>query len=101
MVMWQNRQALLLRRQALLAKIANQRVELNDLTTRWQPVLSVADTSLNIFKIVRSNVVVVAAVTGFLVMRGSGLTGLLRSASRVWKIYRYVNAFSKKITSRL
>jgi hypothetical protein len=99
--MGQNRQAVLLRRQVLLAKIADQRVELNDLAIRWQPVLGVADNSLNILNIIRSNVVVVAAVAGFLVMRGSGLTGLLRSASRVWKTYRYVNEFSKKITSRL
>jgi hypothetical protein len=99
--MGQNRQALLLRRQALLAKIANQREEMKDLSIRWQPVLSVADKSLSMFSFIRANVLLVAAVAGFVLMRGSGFTGLLRSASRVWKIYRYVNAFSKKITPRL
>lgn len=99
--MGQHRQAVLLRRQALLAKIADQRVELGDLATRWQPVLSSADKSLNILYFFRSHVVWVAGIAGFVVMRGSGLIGLVRSASRAWKIYRYVNAFSKKITSRL
>ncbi len=99
--MGRHRHAVLQRREVLLAKIAEQRVELSDLASRWQPVLSIADKSLSLLGFMRAHVLWLAGVASFVVIRGSGLVGLLRITRRAWKTYRYLNSFIKKATSRL
>lgn len=89
------------RRQLLLAKIAGQREQLGEIGTRWQPALHVADQAWLAVHLMRSHAVLVAGVAALVVVRRRGVVGLLKGGWRIWKAWRYVNEFAKKITPRL
>ena len=98
------------RRQALLAKISDQREQLAEIGVRWQPALRLADGALVAARFLRSHPVLLAGLAGLagmaglaglVVVRRNGLAGLVKGARRVWNAYRYINEFSKKITQRL
>ncbi|MDO9053342.1 MAG: YqjK family protein [Gallionella sp.] len=89
------------RRQALLAEISGQREHLAELATRWQPALRMADQAVVAVNFLRVHPVLLAGLAGLLVVRRNGLSGLVKGVWRIVKAYRYVNDFSKKMTSRL
>lgn len=89
------------RRQVLLAEISAQREHLGELAERWQPVLRVADQAVVAVNFLRVHPVLLAGLGGLLVIRRNGLSGLVKGVWRIWKAYRYVSDFSKKMTSRL
>lgn len=86
------------RRQLLLAKIAGQREQMAVMATRWQPAFRVADLAWLAVNFARNHAVLVAGVAGLTVVRRRGVVGLLKGGWRVWKAWRYVNEFAKKIT---
>ncbi len=89
------------RRQALLAKISDQRGQLAELATRWQPALRLADQAVAAVNFLRVHPVLVAGLAGLVVVRRNGLAGLVKGVWRIVKAYRYVSNFSKKMASRL
>ena len=102
--MGQHRLEVMQRRQALLAKISDQREQLAEIGVRWQPALRLADGALVAARFLRSHPVLpagLAGLAGLVVVRRNGLAGLVKGARRVWNAYRYINEFSKKITPRL
>ena len=101
--MSQHRLEVMQRRQALLAKIADQREQLAGIETRWQPALRVADQAWIAVKFLRAHAVLAAGLAGIaclVVVRRSGPGVLVQGAWRVWKAYRYVKEVSKKIAQR-
>jgi len=102
-MMSKHMRAVMQRRRALLAKIAAQRGQLIDANERLQPAWLLADRAVAAGRFLRAHPVLVAGFAGWaglLVMRGRGLSGLLKGSWRVWRAYRYVNDFSKKLTPR-
>lgn len=91
-------QAVMQRRQVLLARINDQREQLAEIGTRCQPALQVADLSVLAVRFMRSHPALVAGLAGLAVLRRRSLAGVARGAGRVWLAWRYVNEFSKKIT---
>ena len=89
------------RRQMLLAKISDQRGQLTELATRWQPALCLADQVVVVVNFLRAHPVLVAGLAGLVVARRNGLAGLVKGVLRIVKAYRYVSNFSKKMASRL
>ena len=89
------------RRGELLAKIASQREQMAEIGKRWQTPLALADQGLAVMRFLRSNPALAAGVAALFVARRRGLAGLVRGAWRVWKGYRYLAAFSAKLSSRL
>lgn len=89
-------QAVMQRRQVLLAKINDQREQLAEIGTRWQPALQVADLTVLAVGFMRSHPALAAGLAGLAVLRRRSLSSLARGAGRVWRAWRYINAFSKK-----
>jgi len=89
------------RRGELLARIAAQRTEVAELGARWQVPLALADQGLAAVRYLRSNPFLFAGLAALLVIRRRGVVGLAKGAWRVWKGYRFIAAFSAKLTSRL
>lgn len=88
------------RRGELLARIAAQRGQVAEIGMRWRNPLALADEGLAAACFLRSNPVLVAGVAALLVIRRRGMVGLMKGVWRVWKGYRYLTAFSAKLTSR-
>lgn len=82
------------RRHELLAKIADQRVQLSASGEQWQPALLYADRARAVFDFVRGHAVLVVGVAALFLVRRNGLSLLLRSGWRAWKIYRYFKGLS-------
>ncbi|MFA6063650.1 MAG: YqjK-like family protein [Gallionella sp.] len=91
------RDDLMVRRQKLLAKIADQRVQLSALGEQWRPALLYADRARAVFGFVRGHVVLVGGVAALFLVRRNGLSLLLRSGWRAWKIYRYFKGVSARL----
>ena len=89
------------KRGELLAKIASQRGQVAEIGMRWQTPLALADQGLATIRFLRSNPLLVAAMAALIVIRRRGMVGLARGAWKVWKGYRYITAFSAKLSSRL
>ena len=89
------------RRGELLARIASQREQVAEIGTRWQTPLALADQGLVAACFLRSNPVLVVGVAALLVIRRRGVVGLVKGVWRAWKGYRYLTAFSAKLSSRL
>ncbi len=89
-------QAVMQRRQVLLARIDDQREQLAEISARWQPALHIADLSVLAVRFMRSHPALVAGLAGLAVVRRHSLAGLVRGAGRAWKAYRYISAFTKK-----
>jgi len=91
------RDDLMVRRQKLLAKIANQREQLSALGEQWQPALLYADRARAVFGFVRGHAVMVGGVAALYLVRRNGLSLLLRSGWRAWKIYRHFKSVSARL----
>ncbi len=88
------------RRGELLARIASQREQVAEIGTRWQGPLAIADQGLAAIRYLRSNPVLAAGVAALFVIRRRGVAGLVGGVWRVWQGYRYLTAFSAKLSSR-
>jgi hypothetical protein len=88
---------LLQRRQKLLEKIAEQRVLLAVLGEQWRPTLLYAHRARAAFGFVRGHAVLVGGVAALFLVRRNGLSLLLRSGWRAWKIYRYFKGVSARL----
>ncbi|OGS87960.1 MAG: hypothetical protein A2061_03155 [Gallionellales bacterium GWA2_59_43] len=88
------------RRGELLAKIAAQREQIAEAGARWQAPLALADQGLAVVRFLRSHPALVAGVVALFVVRRRGVVGLVKGGWRVWQGYRYLTAFSKKLSSR-
>lgn len=88
------------KRGELLARIALQRERVAEMGTRWKAPLALADQGLAAMRFLRSNPVLVAGVAALIVIRRRGVVGLVRGVWRMWKGYRYLNAFSARLSSR-
>ena len=89
------------KRGELLARIVSQREQAAGIGARWQTPLALADRGLTAMRFLRSNPVLVAGVVALFVIRRRGVVGLVKSLWRMWKGYRYITAFSAKLSSRL
>lgn len=89
------------RRGELLEKIAAQREQIAVAGMRWKTPLEVADKGLAVVHFMRSNPVLVAALTAAVVIRRRGTAALLSSGWRLWRLYRWGTSFSEKLTSYL
>lgn len=90
--------AVIQRRGELLAKITAQRGQLQEIGTRWQGPLALADQGLTVARFLRSHPVLVAGVIAIFVIRRRGVSGLIRGGWRMWKGYRYFTALSNKLS---
>ena len=88
------------RRGELLARIASQRGQVAEMGARWQAPLALADQGLAVVRFLRSKPILVASVVALLVIRRRGVVGLARSVWQMWKGYRFLTAFSAKLSSR-
>jgi hypothetical protein len=95
------RDDLMARRQKLLAKIADQRVQMSEFSSQWQPALLYADRARVIFSFVRGHAVLVGGVAALFLVRRNGLSLLLRGGWRAWKFYRYFKGVSTKAFSQI
>ena len=93
-------QAVMLRRQALLAKISGQREQLQETVENLQPAFLFADRAVLAGRFLRTHPVVTVGLASLLVVRRRGWSALLKGSWRVWKAYRYFNDFSQKLTSK-
>jgi hypothetical protein len=92
---------LMARRQKLLAKIANQRIQLAELGEQWQPALLYADRARGVLGFVYRHAIMVGGVAALFLIRRNGLSLLLRSGWRAWKFYRYFKGVSSKVFSQI
>lgn len=90
-------QAVMLRRQALLAKISGQRGQMAELSRHWQTPLYYADQVLVAARYARSHPLLLAGIAGLVVVKRCGVSALVTGGWRVWKVYRYLSAFSGKL----
>lgn len=84
------------RRELLLVKIEDQRMQMTEIAQRWEKPLSVADMGVKAIRFLQTNYLLVAGVAAFLVIRRRGITGLASGGWRVWRLYRSVIAFGSK-----
>ena len=88
--------AVMERRRFLLAKISGQREQISNMPRHWQPALQVADQGMQVARFVRRHPVLLAGVAGLIVVRRSGVQGLLKNSWRLWRLFRYVGELAKK-----
>lgn len=93
-------QAVMLRRAALLITISGQREQLSELSTRWNAPLHLADQAMQVVGFMRVHPLLLAGLGGLFVVRRRGLTGLLKGGWRVWRAYRFFQAYLKSIAPR-
>lgn len=86
----------MLRRGKLLERIAVQREQAAEFGSCLQAPLALADQGMAVVRFLRSNPIVVAAMTALLVIRRRTTFALLMGAWRVWKGYRQFSDFSEK-----
>lgn len=89
--------AVMQRRGELLAKIASQREQVQQVGARWQAPLALADQGLAALRFIRARPVLVAGVAALLVWRRRGALGVARMAWRAWKGYRYLSGIAAKL----
>lgn len=75
----------LLRRGEILARIRQQRAEVAALAAQMEPVLTLADRGLSLWRRAGQHPYVVAGVAALVLLRRRGLSGLLRSGFRLWR----------------
>lgn len=93
--------AVMQRRGELLARIAAQREQVAATAMRWQTPLAFADKGLVVGRFLRSNPVLVAVAVAVLVVRRRGMSGMVTTGWRMWRLYKSARSFSEKIASRL
>lgn len=93
--------AVMQRRNELLAEIASQREQVEQIGARWQAPLALADHGLAGLRYLRSRPVLVVGLAALMVWRRRGVLGLLRTAWMMRKGYRNLTAFTAGISSFL
>lgn len=88
--------AVMRRRGELLARIAAQREQVAVTAMRWQGPLALADKGLAAVRFMRSNPVIVAVAVAVLMIRRRGVTGMLTTGWRMWRLYKSAISFSVK-----
>ncbi|MFZ2301692.1 MAG: YqjK-like family protein [Gallionella sp.] len=89
--------AVMRRRGELLAKIEAQREQVAVAAIRWKVPLALADKGLAAVRFLRSNPVLVAVGVAVLVIRRRGVTGMLTTGWRMWRLYKSAVSFPGKI----
>jgi hypothetical protein len=92
--------ALQQRRAELLAKIAAQRGQLSEITTRLQTPLEIADRGIAVIRYFRARPFWAAAIVAVFVARRHGVAALLSGGWRLWTGYRRLGAIFAKPSSR-
>ena len=85
------------RRHELLAKIAMQREQVAEIGIRWQAPFSLADKGLTAVRYVRSKPMLVAGAVAIFMIRRRGVTGMVVTGWRIWRLYKSAISFSAKI----
>ena len=85
------------RREVLLARISGQREQIAVLSAKWQAPLKFAGQSVSVLRFLRSHPLAVAGAAGLLLMKRRGLIGFVQGSLRIWKAYRNLRDFSKKL----
>ena len=98
--MSKRRQAVMQRRQMLLAKIADQRVQIAEWGERWKTPLRMVDQAWVAVRFVRAHPGLAAGFASLAVLQRRGVIALAKGAWRIWKTYRIFNAAYGKITNR-
>lgn len=88
------------RRGELLARIAVQRGQLIEMSSRCEGPLALADQGMAVARFLRARPLLVAGVAALLVIRRRGLTGLVRTGWKMWKGYRFYTTMSAKLSGR-
>ena len=84
------------RRELLLVKIQDQRMQISEIAQRWEKPLAVADMGVKVVRFLQTNYLLVAGVAALLAIRRRGITGLARGGWRLWRLYRSTLAFGSK-----
>ena len=85
------------RRIKLQADIAAQRLQLAKIGEQWQTPVGFVDQGLSMLRLLRSHPLLLAAVTGLVVIRRQGAFGLIKAGWRLWKGYRLWLKLSGKL----
>jgi hypothetical protein len=93
--------ALMQRRGELLARISAQREQVAEIGRRWQAPLALVDKGLTAVRFLRSKPMLVAGTIAIFVIRRRGVTGMLATAWRIWRLYKSAILFSKKMAPHL
>jgi hypothetical protein len=89
--------AVMQRRGELLARISAQREQVAEIGMRWQAPLALADKGLIAVRFLRSQPMLVAGAVAIFVIRRRGVTGMLATGWRIWRLYKSAMVFSKRI----
>jgi hypothetical protein len=84
------------RRAELLARIASQREQVAEFGAHWQGPLALADKGLAVARFLRSNPLLAAGVSAFLMINRRSTVGLGKIAWKGWKLYRLARSFMSK-----
>jgi YqjK-like protein len=90
----------MLRRSELLLRIAKQRDEVVDLSSRWQTPFSLADQTLEIMRFFRAHLALTTGIVALITIRRRGLFGLLKIVWRGWRLYRLAKTFAVNLPVR-
>ena len=88
------------RRGELLAKIAVQREQIAEAGTHWQVPLSIADRGLTVLRFLRSKPMLVAGAVAVFVIRRRGMTGLISTGWRMWRLYKSATTISANLLKK-
>jgi hypothetical protein len=91
---------LMQRRGVLLARIAHERKQLDEIVTRTQKPLALLEKGLNAARFIRSHPLIPIGIILLFVIRRDGPVGAVRFGWRVWKGYRFVNGLYETILPR-
>lgn len=91
--------AVMQQRGELLARIAVQREQVAEIGMHWQAPLTLADKALAAVRFLRSKPMLVAGAVALFVIRRRGVTGILTTGWRIWRLYKSAISFSAKIAT--
>jgi hypothetical protein len=86
----------MLRRSELLLRIAKQRDEVVELSSRWQTPFSLADQTLEIMRFFRAHLTLTTGIAALIAIRRRGFLGLWKIVWRGWRLYRLAKTFTTK-----
>jgi hypothetical protein len=90
----------MLRRSELLLRIAKQRDEVVELSSRWQVPSSLADRALEIMRFFRAHLALTTSIAALIALRHRGFLGLWKIVWRAWRLYRLAKTFAAKLPIR-
>lgn len=90
----------MLRRSELLRRIAKQRDEVVDLSSRWLVPFSLADRALEIMRFFRAHLALTTGIAALIALRHRGFLGLWKIVWRGWRLYRLAKTFAVNLPVR-